>query len=191
MSRWDSVQVGFWLVQYTLGIVDAEQVARKLLKDYRGTPSASLKQRCRLWFESYVQPHISRLGSERVAQHLACGHKVVLATSAVRHSAQPLAQSLAIPHIVCSELEENADILTGDFCPPLCYGQGKLERAKQLVKTLGAELEQVAFYTDSITDIPLLQSVGLPVAINPDFRLRRHATRQGWRIENWKQAISQ
>jgi len=75
--------------------------------------------------------------------------------------------------------------LTGSFNWPLCYGQGKRERAEALLRSLGARLEQTAFYTDSITDLPLLEAVGHPIVVNPDARLRRAAKRRGWLIEDW------
>ena len=75
--------------------------------------------------------------------------------------------------------------LTGSFNRPLCYGEGKLERARALVRSLDARFEQTAFYTDSITDLPLLEAVGHPVVVNPDARLRRVAKRRGWLIEDW------
>jgi phosphoserine phosphatase len=78
--------------------------------------------------------------------------------------------------------------LTGTFERPLCYGAGKLERARALVHSLGSTLEQAVFYTDSITDLPLLEAVGQPVAVNPDPRLRRVARRRGWPIEDWLSA---
>lgn len=186
MNAWNALQVAYWLVQYTLGVVDAEQVAKYLLKDYRGKDSQWLRERCQYWFRTYVQPHISQLGRNRVAEHLSNGHHVAVATSAFRHSAEPLAEALNIPHLICSELEEESKILTGNFCAPLCFGQGKLQRAQQLVEKLGGKLSQVAFYTDSITDVPLLEKVGEPVIINPDFRLRRLAARRNWPVEDWK-----
>jgi phosphoserine phosphatase len=56
------------------------------------------------------------------------------------------------------------------------------------VQSLGSSLEHAVFYTDSITDLPLLEAVGRPVAVNPDPRLRRLARRRGWPIEDWLSA---
>jgi HAD superfamily hydrolase (TIGR01490 family) len=120
-----------------------------------------------------------------VREHLKAGHVVAIATSAVRQVAEPLARELAIPHLICSELEVRDGELTGSFNPPLCYREGKLERAKAFLRSVGATLEQAAFYTDSITDLPLLEAVGQPVVVNPDARLRRAARRRGWLVEDW------
>ena len=57
--------------------------------------------------------------------------------------------------------------------PPLCYGAGKIERALRLAASLGFALDEATFYTDSLTDLPLLERVREPVAVNPDPRLSR------------------
>ncbi len=176
----------YWLLQYGFGLIQAERVARELLSSYRGTPELWLRERCRGWFESHVRAWISSAGRARVREHQAAGHHVAIATSAVRQAAQPLADELAIEHLVCSELEVQQLALTGTFERPLCYGAGKLERARQLVASLGSSFEQTTFYSDSITDLPLLEAVAQPVAINPDPRLRRVARRRGWPIEDWR-----
>ena len=75
--------------------------------------------------------------------------------------------------------------LTGKVEHPLCFGHGKLVRARRLAEELGFKLEEAVFYTDSITDLPLLEAVGERVCVNPDPRLRRLARARGWKIERW------
>jgi phosphoserine phosphatase len=76
-------------------------------------------------------------------------------------------------------------LFTGRLLRPLCYGQGKVERASRLAAALGFDLAESTFYSDSYTDLPLLSLVKEPVCVNPDLRLRREAKRRGWRIERW------
>ena len=185
VGAFEALRTSYWLLQYTIGVIDAKQVALHVLQGYRGKSNAWLTERCQGWFQSHVREHISSIGRARVREHLRAGHAVAIATSAVRQVAEPLAHELCIPHLVCSELEVRAGELTGSFDWPLCYGQGKLERAATLLQELGASLEQTAFYTDSITDLPLLEAVGHPIVVNPDARLRRAAKRRGWLIEDW------
>lgn len=181
----EALRSTYWLLQYTLGVIDAKQVALHVSQGYRGKSNTWLEDRCQGWFQSHVRECISTIGRARVREHLKAGHAVAIATSAVRQVAEPLARELSIPHLVCSELEVRDGELTGSFNWPLCYGAGKLERAEALVHSLGARLEQTAFYTDSITDLPLLEAVGHPIVVNPDARLRRAAKRRGWLIEDW------
>lgn len=180
-----ALRTSYWLLQYTIGVINAEQVALHVLEGYRGKTDEWLRERCRSWFQSHVREWISSVGRARVREHIRAGHAVALATSAVRQIAEPLARELSIPHVICSELEVRDGELTGAFNRPLCYGPGKLERARALLNALGARLDQVAFYTDSITDLPLLEAVGHPIAVNPDARLRRAARQRGWTIEDW------
>jgi HAD superfamily hydrolase (TIGR01490 family) len=174
------------MFQYSVGMVDAERVALHVLSEYTGKTSDWLTQRCNKWFGDYVQPEISREGRQRVQAHREQGHVLAIATSAVSFAAQPLAVALDIPHLVCSELEIADGLITGAIVSPLCYAAGKLARAEAFVRSLGHSLDHAAFYTDSITDLPLLEAVGHPVAINPDVRLRRVAQQRKWPIEEWR-----
>jgi len=179
------LRTSYWLLRYTFGVIDAERVARQVLEDYRGKPEAWLADRCRGWFQSHVLSCVSGQGRARVLEHQRAGHRVAIASSAVRQIVQPLADELSIPHLICSELEVRSGELTGDFDHPLCYGSGKRARAEAFARALDSDLAHAAFYTDSITDLPLLEAVGKPIVVNPDGRLRRVALERSWPIENW------
>jgi HAD superfamily hydrolase (TIGR01490 family) len=181
----DALRASYWLFEYSLGIANADRIAQRVLRDYRGKAATWMSERFQNWFKAYVLPCVSEAGRERVQQHRDHGHAVAIATSAIRFAAQPLAAELSIPHLICSELEIVEGSITGEFAPPLCYGGGKRERSEALLASLGYGLADTAFYTDSITDLPLLEAVGYPVVVNPDTRLRRVAKRRGWPIEDW------
>jgi len=76
-------------------------------------------------------------------------------------------------------------LFTGQIIEPLCYGLGKIERTARLAEREGFRLEDASFYSDSITDLPLLEVVKVPIVINPDRRLRKIAKKRGWPIEEW------
>jgi phosphoserine phosphatase len=69
---------------------------------------------------------------------------------------------------------------------PLCFGAGKVVHASAWARDHGVDLSASAFYTDSVSDLPMLERVGEPRVINPDLRLRRVARRRGWPIESWR-----
>lgn len=107
-------------------------------------------------------------------------------TGASPYAARPLARRLGIPHVVASELEVDPNgLFTGRFVDPLCYGKGKIVRATRLAEEHGFVLGESTFYSDSYTDLPLLEAVAEPVIVNPDPRLERVARKRGWRIEAW------
>src|SRR5215475_6350161 len=71
---------------------------------------------------------------------------------------------------------------TGEVIEPVCYGRGKVYWAERFAAEHGVELPRSYFYTDSITDLPVLDRVGHPRVVNPDPRLRRLAQRRGWQV---------
>ena len=185
-SLLDLARVTYWVAQYTLGVIVVESVARRSLAALAGTPEQRLIDRCDDWFGRYVLPHVTDAGRHAVAYHRARGDVVAIVTGATSYAARPLARLLGIEHVVASELERDEDRnFTGRPEQPLCFGAGKITRAGALAKQLGFDLEKAVFYSDSYTDLPLLAHVAEPVVVNPDARLRRHALREGWRIERW------
>lgn len=184
--RRDLLRVLWWVGQYTLGVVDAPVVAALAAKELAGTPELVLAARCDDWFRRFVEPHVCDLGRRAVERHRERGELLAIVTGASPYAARPLARRLGIPHVVASELEVDAEgRFTGRFEDPLCYGAGKIVRAQRLAEELGFALEESTFYSDSYTDLPLLEHVREPVVVNPDLRLARVARRRGWRVETW------
>jgi HAD superfamily hydrolase (TIGR01490 family) len=182
----DVLRVSFWMAQYTLGIIDAPKVARQALESFRGTEERALIESCEGWFHDYVMPHVQAAGRAAVERHREQGDLIAIVTGATKYAAEPLAAELRIDEVVCTELElDAAGRFTGVPIEPLCYGVGKLERARRLTEKHGVDLADATFYSDSITDLPLLEAVRHPRVVNPDARLRRVARQRGWPIEQW------
>jgi len=182
----DTFRVGYWVLQYGLGIADAESIAKKVLQDYRGVPESQLFADGLACFDAYVFEHISEHARKAVRLHLDAGDFVAIVTSATRYTTAPIARELGVECFACSELEVDGDgCLTGRHVAPLCYGPGKLERVQKVLQESGTSLADAVFYSDSVTDLPLLEKVGTPIVVNPDFRLRRIARRRAWRVESW------
>jgi HAD superfamily hydrolase (TIGR01490 family) len=184
--RRDLLRVTFWVAQYTLGIIDAPEVAARAVRSFEGISESALAARCDDWFRRWVEPHVCDLGRRAVERHRERGDLLAIVTGASPYAAKPLGRRLGIPHIVSSELEvDESGRFTGRFVSPLCIGEGKVERARRFAAELGFALEEATFYSDSFTDLPLLEVVAEPVAVNPDFRLRSIAKQRGWRVETW------
>ncbi len=115
-----------------------------------------------------------------VRAHRRRGHTMAVVSSATRYQIEPLAQDLGIEHVLCTRLEVRDGRFTGGVTEPLCYGEGKLEAARELATTRGVDLAESFFYTDSDEDLPLLEHVGRPRPTNPNRRLATIAARRGW-----------
>ena len=182
----DLLRVTGWVAQYTLGVVDADRVAERIFSRLRGVREADLNADGEAYFDRYVVPHVAERGRLAVARHASAVDVCVIVTGALACTTRPLARLLGIEHVVATELEVDVDgRFTGRHTPPLCLGRGKLSRTEAIAERLGFRVDEATFYTDSITDLPLLERVREPVAVNPDLRLRRQARRRGIRVERW------
>ena len=76
-------------------------------------------------------------------------------------------------------------IFTGEPIEPICYGVGKVAHAEGIALKLNVKLAECAFYTDSMSNLPMLEAVGRPVVVSPDPRLRRVARKRGWPVQDW------
>ena len=110
---------------------------------------------------------------------------MAIVTGASPYVARPVADYFGIEHVVASDLEVVEGELTGRPVEPLCYGVGKVIRTNRLAREAGFDLREAMFYSDSYTDLPLLEAVSHPVAVNPDMRLKRVAEARGWPVEIW------
>jgi HAD superfamily hydrolase (TIGR01490 family) len=185
-SLMDMARVLRWVAEYTFGVLDIEDVARRVVRTLEGSSEEELAHKCEDWFDRYVARYVAQLGRHAVARHHDRGDIVVIVTGASKYATRPLAKRLAIDHIVTTEFEVDADgRFTGRVLEPLCYGEGKIHKTTALAEKLGFSLDDAIFYSDSFTDLPLLARVGEAVCVNPDPRLRREAKRRGWRVERW------
>ena len=190
MGRREAGLSEFWLMtrtllRYAVGALDAEEAARAGFRTIVGYNEQRMREECLGWYRSVVRPRISAHARREVERLLGAGVHCAILTSATPYVAEPLAEELGIPHVICTRPEVANGVFTGTWEPPLCYGAGKVTRAKAWAAQLGVDLARSTFYTDSITDLPMLEAVGHPRVINPDLRLRRLAKQRRYPIEAW------
>ena len=184
MGRWDLARVTWWGIQGRLGILNMEDLIPRLVATAEGEDEPETRRQCDLWFARDVVPHLTERGQQRVEEHKDRGHVVAIVSASTQYVVEPMAAYLGIPgQFVCTHLESKDGRLSGQITPPACYGQGKVVWAERFAAEHEVDLAASFFYTDSISDLPLLERVGHPVAVNPDPRLRRLAQQRGWTIE--------
>ncbi len=181
----DVARVAWWSLQYTFGLVDADAVSRFAARTLSGRSEEAFAAECREWFAAMVVPYVTNAARREVARRRDEGLVPVILTGSSPYAARPLATELGIEHVVASSLEVAGGAFTGEVEPPLCFGRGKVARAERFAAEHGVDFAASAFYTDSISDLPMLERVGEARIINPDPRLARVAKRRGWPIERW------
>lgn len=186
LSRLRALHAFTYVVRYSLGLVDIEAAIRRSVTTIAGQREAEMAARAAQFYDSSVRT-IFRPGARAVLDaHRAAGDRLVLLTSSSNYVSERVCADLGLDDYLCSRFEVDADgRYTGRLVEPLCYGRGKLELASRCAAQQGVALADCAFYTDSIADLPMLEAVGEPVAVHPDPRLRRIATRRGWPVRDW------
>jgi putative phosphoserine phosphatase / 1-acylglycerol-3-phosphate O-acyltransferase len=126
-----------------------------------------------------------------VRAHQNRGHTVVIATSATRMQAQPMARELGVDHVLCTELETEHGVLTGGIAGRPPWGEGKLAAVKEFARRGRIPLKNSHAYANGDEDVPFLDSVGFPHPVNPGSALARHASERGWQVVRFRTRRSQ
>ncbi|MBL8682839.1 MAG: HAD family hydrolase [Myxococcales bacterium] len=185
--RSELVKLASWLTQYSLGVLDAEGLAQKVTAPYRGVRESDLRAKVAKWVRDEVLATLSGRARSELDRCRSQGDVCVLLTSATPYAAEPVARAVGIDHVLCSRVEVRDGVLTGKHLAPLCYGHGKVEAAERFAREHDIDLDQSSFYTDSVSDLPMLERVARPVAVNPDPRLYFTARTRGWPIHWWRE----
>lgn len=137
-------------------------------------------------YKNEIQP---RLWPETVAaakEHLAAGREVWLLTAAPVELAEAIARDIGATGALGTIVGHKDGVLTGELIGEPLHGKAKRKAAEKLAKDRGISLKRSWAYSDSYNDLPLLSSVGHPVAVNPDKILTRHAEAAGWETLRFK-----
>jgi HAD superfamily hydrolase (TIGR01490 family) len=127
-----------------------------------------------------IEPIILPKAVALLEQHRAAGDTLVIITATNRFITEPIASRLGISNLLATEIELIDGRYTGRALGTPCFHHGKVERLQQWLAETGYELTDSWFYTDSRNDLPLLNLVAHPVAVDPDQTLAEHATAHGW-----------
>ena len=183
-TRWKVIKSIVDYLRYRYDVLDMEKAYRNSLRPLAGIHEGELTQFCQEWFEDEVRDLIYPEAQDFVRHHLKQGEKVVIISNATTYAVVPLAQYLGVSHVLATQLEVCQGLFTGNYIEPLCFRYGKVFWAEKFAGELGAEVGRSTFYTDSITDLPLLERVGTPQVVNPDPKLRSLAKKRGWPIRD-------
>lgn len=186
ISRLQLAQGLIWGGLYHLSLVDIDKAFRSALAHYVGTADAELDARTRTWFAAEVRHRLLPAARAAIHRHRQAGQKTVLLTNSSCYAARVACADWQLDDWLANVFTvDGQGRLDGGVETPLCYGQGKVLRAERWAADAGVDLARSWFYTDSLSDLPMLERVGHPVVVQPDPRLRREARRRGWPIVDW------
>jgi HAD superfamily hydrolase (TIGR01490 family) len=166
---------------------DRGDFLRSFYRRYEGASAALLRHDAGELFHQMLLTKSFPAGFARVRAHRALGHRTVLITGALDFVVEPLRP--LFDEVVCASLGVDGDgRFTGrlENRPPT--GEARALVLARYAAETGLDLGESVAYADSTSDLPLLECVGFPVAVNPEARLAAVARRRGWHVEHWEKA---
>ena len=182
-------RASWMLLRYSVGRVDLEAGLREAISTLRGMEENLIIERTRQFYAEEVAPTLRREAIEAVKRHRDQGHHVVTLTSASNYMAELLGEEVAFDGHIATRFEVIEGIFSGEPSGIICFGEGKVTQAQAYCDAHGFDLKAAYFYTDSYTDLPMLEAVANPIVVGPDRRLERLARKRRWPIENWQTRV--
>lgn len=172
---------------YKAGTLDIHAFLAFQLAPLARHPRAELDDWHREYMERHVRPIITGAARALVDRHLAAGDLCAVVTATNSFVTGPIARELGIPHLIGTI--PAVDVASGAFSGAPAgvpsFRDGKIARVEAWLESLGlwwGSFDDSTFYSDSHNDLPLMQRVRTPVAVDPDATLRSHAAEMGWQI---------
>ncbi|WP_068825525.1 HAD family hydrolase [Pseudomonas sp. BMS12] len=136
--------------------------------------------------EDAIEPIIYSDAMRCLASHRAAGDRLLVISASAHFLVSAIAERLGIDEVLAIDCELQHGCYSGRTQGVLTYREGKVTRLQAWLAEQGETLAAAHFYSDSRNDLPLLQQVPHPHAVNPDATLRAHAEQHGWEILSWK-----
>ncbi len=184
---------GLWgqLVYMHLGASE-EKLARmreSVLALTKGWDQARIRSIVAETLEAVIEPIIYAEAADLIEEHRAAGRMVVIVSASPSEIVEPLGRYLDVDRVIASEAEVDDEGRYSGEMAFYAYGPYKAEAMRELAERAGIDLAESYAYSDSATDIPMLEAVGHPVVVNPDRALARWADDKGWEVRQFVRPV--
>jgi HAD superfamily hydrolase (TIGR01490 family) len=191
ISRRDLLVGGYAQLVYRLAGATEEQMTRT--RDYlaelcRGWPVDQVRQVVAETLHELIDPYVYAEAAALIAEHRAAGREIVLVSSSGLEMVQPIGQLVGADHVIATRMTVADGRYTGEV-EFYAAGPNKAIAVRKLAERRGYELDSSYAYSDSVTDLPLLEAVGYPTVVNPDRALRRAALERHWPVLAFRRPV--
>lgn len=174
---------GQWFfLTYKLNKLNTNRFLKFQLKEFVGKTVAEMEPLFKEHFDKKVKDFFYPEMIDLIKELQAKKTEVVILTATNNHIATPLAKQLQIKYLLGTELEIVDNKFTGNIVPPYCFQKGKVLKMDLWLKDHKINSKDVAYFGDSISDIPALHNVGFSTAVNPGKILKAEAEKMDWNI---------
>ncbi|AQU81845.1 MULTISPECIES: HAD family hydrolase [unclassified Halomonas] len=171
-----------FMADYNAGTLDMAAFLEVALKPLADNTPEQLTAWHQQFMVSKIEPNILPKAEELLARHRTKGDTLLIITATNRFITAPIAERLGVDDLIAVEPEILDGRYTGRVSGVPSYREGKVTRLKQWLEDQDLTMDGAWFYSDSHNDLPLLEQVEHPVAVDPDDTLRQIAEERNWRI---------
>lgn len=194
-SRSQALAKGALLVASLPWLGALELVSRRafniwFFRFYRGMRREWLLEMAEGLFETVIRPAIYPGAPALVARDRGEGYRTVLVTGSPDFALGPVVRHFGFDRLVANCLEFSGGVATGRIRPPVLAGREKVAVIQRLCRQYNVDTAESKAYSDSLSDLPMLEAVGRPSVVHPGFRLRRIARRRGWPVLDLRNTTS-
>ena len=171
--------------QYKAGTLDIHEFLGFALRPLAEHPPGDLARWHAEFMDARIRPAMGAAARALVRRHLDAGDLCAVVTATNSFVTGPIAREFGVPHLVATEPERVDGRFTGRVAGTPCFREGKIVRVDAWLAAQGRKLGDFptsSFYSDSRNDLPLLELVTRPVAVDPDEKLAAEAGRRGWSV---------
>jgi HAD superfamily hydrolase (TIGR01490 family) len=168
--------------EYKAGTLDILEYQRFSLAPVKGHSVEAIRGWHQRYMAEKIAPIMLPAARTLLDEHRRAGDFLLIITATNRLVTQPIADAFGVDDMLATEPEIVAGHYTGEIVDIPCFQQGKVQRLRAWLERSGFNLAGSAFYSDSHNDLPLLELVERPVAVDPDDTLRDHARARGWQV---------
>lgn len=167
--------------QYQDGSLDIFEYQAFSLKPLSLYPMEQLLKWHQAFMQQMIEPILLPKAQELIEGHKARGERPLIITATNTFITRPIGEKLGIDELIGTEPEMENQRFTGRVAGIPSFQQGKVQRLENWLQEQGENLENSYFYSDSHNDIPLLEKVTFPIAVDADDKLKQVAHQRGWK----------
>jgi len=175
-----------YMAQYRAGLLDMHEFLAFGLRPLKDNTPEQLEGWRARFMQDCVTKRIPAASRTLLAEHRAAGHTLIIITATNSFITAPIAAEFGVDALIATEPEQHGARFTGRVVGPPCFREGKVLKLDTWLAERGARPDETWFYSDSHNDLPLLERVEHPVAVNPDEVLSRVAAERGWPVRHLK-----
>ena len=162
---------------------DRGEFLRMFYRQYENARATDVRALAAATLSDLFLRRLSAAAVRRIRKHRDAGHTIVFITGALDFIIEPIAGLADV--VVTARLQERGGLFTGDMERPPLVGEARASWLREYARANNVDLDASYAYADSMSDLPLLEAVGNPVAVNPDVALARVARKHRWPVEEW------